>query len=56
MVYRETIRAGVVPTSEVLSQVLGCLQLPYDALLKNRIIENRGVSADILRPSKNFVR
>ncbi|KAF3434611.1 hypothetical protein FNV43_RR21696 [Rhamnella rubrinervis] len=52
MVYRETIRAGVLPTSEVLSQVLGCLQLPYDASLKKRIIENMGVSADILRPSK----
>ena len=52
MVYRETIGAGVVPTSEVLSQVLGCLQLPCDASLKNRIIENMGVSVDTLKPSK----
>ncbi|KAH7518493.1 pentatricopeptide repeat-containing protein MRL1, chloroplastic [Ziziphus jujuba] len=54
MVYRETIVAGVMPTIEVLSQVLGCLRLPYDASLKNRLIENMGVSADTSRPSKLY--
>lgn len=52
MIYRETIVAGVMPSSEVLSQVLGCLKLPYDASLKNRLIENMGLSADSSRPSK----
>lgn len=51
MVYREMIAAGVTPTIDILSQVLGCLQLPYDASFKNRLIENLGVSADTSRPS-----
>ncbi|KAM1043805.1 hypothetical protein ACFX13_035788 [Malus domestica] len=51
MVYRKTIVAGNVPTIEVISQVLGCLQLPYDVSFKNRLIENLGVSADTSRPS-----
>ncbi|XP_057511939.1 pentatricopeptide repeat-containing protein MRL1, chloroplastic-like [Actinidia eriantha] len=46
MVYRETIVAGVVPTMELFSQLLGCLQLPHDASLKNRLIENLEVSTD----------
>ncbi|XP_052185351.1 pentatricopeptide repeat-containing protein MRL1, chloroplastic isoform X2 [Diospyros lotus] len=46
MVYRETIIAGVIPTIEVFSQVLGCLQLPRDASLRNRLIENLAVSTD----------
>lgn len=50
-VYRETVAAGINPTIDVLSQVLGCLQLPFDASLKNRLIENLGVSADTSRPS-----
>ncbi|XP_050231634.1 pentatricopeptide repeat-containing protein MRL1, chloroplastic [Mercurialis annua] len=50
MVYRETIAAGEKPTMEVVSQVLGCLQLPYDASLKSRLVENLGVTAD---PSKS---
>ncbi|KAJ7967220.1 Pentatricopeptide repeat [Quillaja saponaria] len=45
LVYRRTIGAGEMPTVEILSQVLGCLQLPYDASLKIRLIENLGVSA-----------
>lgn len=52
MVYRKTIVAGNVPTVEVISPVLGCLQLPYDASFKNRLIENLGVSADTSRPSR----
>ncbi|XP_002534048.2 pentatricopeptide repeat-containing protein MRL1, chloroplastic [Ricinus communis] len=48
-VYRETIAAGEKPTMEVVSQVLGCLQLPCDASLKGRLVENLGVTAD---PSK----
>ncbi|EYU37881.1 hypothetical protein MIMGU_mgv1a002592mg [Erythranthe guttata] len=44
MVYRETIMAGVTPTMDELSQVLGCLKLPHDASIKNRLIENLGVN------------
>ncbi|ONH92147.1 hypothetical protein PRUPE_8G158300 [Prunus persica] len=51
MVYRKTIVAGIMPTVEVISQVLGCLQLPYDASFKNRLIENLGVTAETSRPS-----
>ncbi|CAL5402224.1 unnamed protein product [Camellia sinensis] len=46
MVYREAIIAGVVPTMEVFSQLLGCLQLPCDASLRDRLIENLGVDTD----------
>lgn len=52
MVYRKTIVAGATPTIEIISQVLGCLQLPYDASSKKRVIENLGVTADTSRPSK----
>ncbi|KAL5791128.1 hypothetical protein ACOSQ2_006016 [Xanthoceras sorbifolium] len=51
-VYRETIVAGNLLTVEVVSQVLGCLQLPFDADLKSRLVENLGVSADSTRWSK----
>lgn len=51
MVYRETIGAGEKPTSEILSQILGCLQLPYDTSVKNKLIENLGVSAETSRNS-----
>jgi len=51
MVFRETIEAGQKPTSEILSQILGCLQLPYDTSLKNRIVEDLGVSAGTTRGS-----
>ncbi|XP_038901397.1 pentatricopeptide repeat-containing protein MRL1, chloroplastic isoform X2 [Benincasa hispida] len=51
MVYREIIAAGIVPSIEVLSQVLGCLQIPYDPVLKSRLIENIGVSVDSSRSS-----
>lgn len=46
MVYRETIVAGGVPTMEELSLVLGCLQLPRDASLKERLIENLGSTVE----------
>lgn len=42
MVYRETIVAGVAPTMDELSLVLGCLQLPHDVSVRNRLIENLG--------------
>lgn len=42
MVYRETISGGTVPTTEVVSQVLGCLQLPLDAALRDRLVSNLG--------------
>ncbi|KAL6211900.1 hypothetical protein ACLB2K_017123 [Fragaria x ananassa] len=52
MVYRKTIVAGTTPTIEIISQVLGCLQHPYDAASKKRVIENLGVTADTSRASK----
>lgn len=51
MVYRETIVAGVIPTIDVLSQVLGCLRFPYNGSLKERLIENLSVSVDTSKPS-----
>ncbi|OWM80353.1 hypothetical protein CDL15_Pgr019633 [Punica granatum] len=50
-VYRETIAAGITPTNEVVSQILGCLHFPYDISLRDKIIENLGVSADTSRYS-----
>ncbi|KAJ8764976.1 hypothetical protein K2173_010443 [Erythroxylum novogranatense] len=52
MVYRELIASGQVPTMEAVSQVLGCLQLPRDASLKGRLIENLGVTAESTKSSK----
>lgn len=51
MFYRETITAGVVPTIGEISQVLGCLRLPHDVSLRNRLIESLGVSIDISKSS-----
>ncbi|XP_027355994.1 pentatricopeptide repeat-containing protein MRL1, chloroplastic isoform X2 [Abrus precatorius] len=51
MVYRETIEAGEKPTSEILSQILGCLKLPYDTSVKNSLVENLGVCAETSRSS-----
>ncbi|KAF5198471.1 Pentatricopeptide repeat-containing protein mrl1 protein [Thalictrum thalictroides] len=48
-VYRETIVSGVIPTMELLSLVLGCLQFPHDTSLRVKLIENLGVNTD---PSK----
>lgn len=50
-VYREAIIAGVVPTMEEFSQVLGCLRLPHDASLRNRLIENLGVCTETSKGS-----
>ncbi|KAK6253797.1 hypothetical protein QUC31_015517 [Theobroma cacao] len=50
-VYRETIVAGTAPTMDVISQILGCLQLPRDDSLKSRLVENLEVSADATRCS-----
>ncbi|XP_010447032.1 PREDICTED: pentatricopeptide repeat-containing protein MRL1, chloroplastic isoform X2 [Camelina sativa] len=44
MVYRETISGGTVPTTEVVSQVLGCLKLPHDAALRDRLISTLGIN------------
>ncbi|GAU49999.1 hypothetical protein TSUD_91170 [Trifolium subterraneum] len=49
MVYRETIGAGEKPTSEILSQILGCLKFPYDTYVKNKLVENLGVSVESSR-------
>lgn len=51
MVYREAIVAGTTLTMEVVSQVLGCLQLPYVADTRDRLVENLGVSTDSARRS-----
>ncbi|CAN4112509.1 unnamed protein product [Withania somnifera] len=51
MVYRETIVAGVVPTMEELSLVLGCLKLPRDASLKERLIEDLGLTVETSKGS-----
>ncbi|KAG6605010.1 Pentatricopeptide repeat-containing protein MRL1, chloroplastic, partial [Cucurbita argyrosperma subsp. sororia] len=51
MVYREIIEARIVPSIEILSQVLGCLQISHDPSLKRRLRENIGVSADTSRSS-----
>ena len=51
MVYREAISAGIIPTIEVFSQVLGCLQFPRDSSLKNRFVENLGIHVDASRCS-----
>lgn len=51
MVYRETIGAGEKPTSQILSQVLGCLKFPYDTCVKNRLVENLGVTAESSKTS-----
>lgn len=51
MVYHETISAGVTPTIEVFSQVLGCLQFPCDSSLRSRFLENLGTHVDTSRCS-----
>lgn len=50
-VYRETVNAGVIPTLEEFSQVLGCLRLPHDSSLKMRLIENLGVITETSKGS-----
>lgn len=51
MVYRETISASVIPTIEVFSQVLGCLQFPRESSLRNSFVENLGFNVDASRCS-----
>uniref|UniRef100_J3N1B7 PROP1-like PPR domain-containing protein n=1 Tax=Oryza brachyantha TaxID=4533 RepID=J3N1B7_ORYBR len=46
-VYRDAISTGQLPSSDVLSQVLGCLRFPHDSSLTNTFIENMGISCDI---------
>ncbi|XP_031094840.1 pentatricopeptide repeat-containing protein MRL1, chloroplastic [Ipomoea triloba] len=50
MIYRETI-AGVAPTMEELSLVLGCLQLPRNASLKEQLVENLVFTVDASKGS-----
>ncbi|KAL3621318.1 Cation-independent mannose-6-phosphate receptor CI-MPR [Castilleja foliolosa] len=54
MVYRETILAGVIPTMDELSLVLGCLQLPHDVSVRNILIENLGVNVDTSKGANLF--
>lgn len=53
-IYREMIRAGLIPSTEMLSQVLGCLQLPKDVSLKKRLIETLGINAETSRSANLF--
>jgi hypothetical protein len=46
-VYHETISAGVEPKVDALSQVLGCMKLPGDTVLRNKLIENLGLGFDV---------
>ncbi|XP_031475638.1 pentatricopeptide repeat-containing protein MRL1, chloroplastic isoform X1 [Nymphaea colorata] len=50
-IYRDSISSGVVPTVEVVSQVLGCLQIPYDTSLRNRILESVELGSDVSKHS-----
>lgn len=54
MIYREMIGAGLVPSAEMLSQVLGCLQLPKDVALKKRLTETLGINAETSRKANLF--
>lgn len=47
MVFRQAITAGLLPSSDVLSQVLGCLRFPHDSSLKSTFIDNMGISCDM---------
>uniref|UniRef100_A0A8R7P070 PROP1-like PPR domain-containing protein n=1 Tax=Triticum urartu TaxID=4572 RepID=A0A8R7P070_TRIUA len=47
MVFRQAITAGLLPSSDVLSQVLGCLRFPHDSSLKTTFIDNMGISCDM---------
>jgi len=46
-VYRDAVSTGLVPSSDVLSQVLGCLRLPHYNSLKSSFTENMQISCDI---------
>ncbi|WVZ58406.1 hypothetical protein U9M48_008682 [Paspalum notatum var. saurae] len=48
-VYREAVSSGLLPSSDVLSQVLGCLRLPCNSSLNSIFIENMGMHCDILQ-------
>ncbi|XP_020088204.1 pentatricopeptide repeat-containing protein MRL1, chloroplastic [Ananas comosus] len=50
-VYREAISASLLPTIDVISQVLGCLKFPHDSSLRNKLIENSGISFDASKSS-----
>uniref|UniRef100_A0A803LPK4 Pentatricopeptide repeat-containing protein-mitochondrial domain-containing protein n=1 Tax=Chenopodium quinoa TaxID=63459 RepID=A0A803LPK4_CHEQI len=54
MIYREMIGSGLVPSMDILSQVLGCLQLPKDVSLKKRLIETLGINAETSRSASLF--
>ncbi|XP_072954156.1 pentatricopeptide repeat-containing protein MRL1, chloroplastic isoform X1 [Typha angustifolia] len=46
-VYHEAISAGIRPTIDMISQVLGCLRFPRDSSLRSKFIENLEVSIDV---------
>uniref|UniRef100_A0A7N0V5W6 Pentatricopeptide repeat-containing protein n=1 Tax=Kalanchoe fedtschenkoi TaxID=63787 RepID=A0A7N0V5W6_KALFE len=51
-IYRESVIAQLKPSADIVSKVLGCLQLPRAAALRNRLIEDLGVSSESAKPSK----
>ncbi|KAK9677765.1 hypothetical protein RND81_11G165200 [Saponaria officinalis] len=53
-IYRDIIGAGLVPSEEMLSHTLGCLQLPQDVSLKQRLMESLEISGETSR-NANFL-
>eukprot|EP01018_Ginkgo_biloba_P016713 Gb_33501 [translate_table: standard] len=54
LVYRQTVAAGVVPTMEALSQVLGCLRMPVNAAQRVSLIESLGFNASTAKQSNLY--
>ncbi|KAI4318332.1 hypothetical protein MLD38_032055 [Melastoma candidum] len=52
--YRDIIAADVTPSIELVSKVLGCLQIPFDVPSKERITENLAISADAPKHANLF--
>ncbi|KAL5715047.1 hypothetical protein ACHQM5_016931 [Ranunculus cassubicifolius] len=50
-IYRETLVSGIIPSMDLFSLVLACLQFPHDTSSRIRLVENLGVTTDSFRPS-----
>ena len=48
MVYYEITKFGKNPASEILEEMLACLQVPYDTYVKNILVQNVGESCKTL--------
>ncbi|KAL9244956.1 hypothetical protein vseg_018669 [Gypsophila vaccaria] len=53
-IYRDIIGAGLVPSEDMLSHILGCLQLPRDVSLKQRLLESLKISGETSRKANLF--